>query len=103
MTNDVFNGLIVGMESVVKYNPDYAYFGLLGDPFDKKQHPNQQGGLDKYVHVINFMSGEWCLKKLYQNKKGLHFKHAGYIPMYLDDFTKECIYAERQIKFPDED
>ena len=70
-------------------------FGILDKPFDHKQHPNQQGGLDKYIRVINFDSGEECLNKLYENTKGLHFKQRG--THYLSEFTKEAIYIPFQI------
>ena len=53
-----------------------GFFGLIKEPFEHKQHPNQQNGLDLYVEVVNFHSGEHCLKKLYENTKGLHFKHS---------------------------
>lgn len=72
----------------VRYDPSYPHFGLVGAPTPHKQHSNQQGGLDLYVRVINFATGEECFKKLYQNKRGLYFKHTGYSPMYLDAFTK---------------
>lgn len=65
----------------------YPHFALIEGPYDKKQHINQQCGLDKYVTVINLETGERCCKKLYENTKGLHFKHTGYSPMYLSDFT----------------
>ena len=71
----------------VKFDPAYPVFGLVGEPHDHRQHPNQQAGLDQYVHVVNFDTGERCHKKLYENARGLHFKHTGYSPMYLSDFT----------------
>jgi hypothetical protein len=73
----------------VKYDPSYPHFGLTYGPVPHKQHPNQRAGLDLYVGVVNFDTGEMCFKKLYQNTRGLHFKHTGYSPMYLDDFTAE--------------
>jgi hypothetical protein len=72
----------------IKVDPNYPYFGLVGEPVEHKQHQNQQKGLDLYVRVINLETGENCFKKLYENKTGLHFKHTGYSPMYLKDFTK---------------
>ena len=71
----------------VRYDPAYPHFGLDGEPFEHDQHPNQQLGLDLYIHVINFDTGERCCKKLYKNTLGLYFKHSGYSPMYLTDFT----------------
>ena len=82
-----------------------GFFGVLEDPKSHKQHPNQQNGLDLYIKLINFESGEVCLKKLYQNKKGLHFKHSvshwssqdtkGV--HYLSEFTKDFLYVPFQI------
>lgn len=83
----------------VKYDPNYAHFGLVGEPEEHKQHPNQQNGLDLYVRVINFDTGEQCFKKLYENKSGLHFKHSGYSPMYLKDFTDDCTVIPFQVVY----
>lgn len=83
----------------VKYDPRYPTFGMVGEPHAHKQHPNQQAGLDQYVHVINFETGERCHKKLYANKAGLHFKHTGYSPMYLADFTAEAVVVPFQVQF----
>lgn len=74
----------------VKYNPRYPHFGLEGSPVPHGQHPNQRNGLDLYVHVVNFDTGERCFKKLYENTKGLHFKHTGYQPMYLAEFVESA-------------
>lgn len=63
---------------VVKYNNKYPHFGLVGHPVSKKQHSNQQNGLDLYVTVVNFDTGEECFKKLYLGKRGVYFKHTGY-------------------------
>lgn len=71
----------------VKYDPNYPHFGLKDGPEPHPQHPNQQRGLDLYVRVVNFDTGEVCYKKLYENKLGLHFKHTGYTPIYLQDLT----------------
>lgn len=84
----------------VKYDPDYAVFGMVGEPHPHKQHPNQQAGLDEYVRVINFDTGEQCHKKLYRNARGLHFKHTGYSPMYLADFTGTAEVIPFQVAFP---
>lgn len=73
----------------VKYDPNYPTFGIVEGPIEHKQHPNQQRGLDLYVRAINFETGEQCFKKLYEGKRGLHFKHTGYSPMYLDDFVAD--------------
>lgn len=81
----------------VQYDPDYPCFGLIGQPVEHQQHPNQQGGLDLYVNVINFDSGERCFKKLYENSQGLHFKHTGYSPMYLEKFTATGVVIPFQV------
>jgi len=86
----------------VKCNPRDPTFGLEGDPVDHKQHQNEQKGLDLYVNVVNFYTGEWCFKKLYENTKGLHFKHTGYGSMYLKNFTQEVkVYPFQVIFDPD--
>lgn len=87
----------------VAYDPRYAHFGLIGEPEPHKQHCNQQGGLDLYVRVINFDTGEECHKKLYLNKTGLHFKHTGYSPMYLKDMTATATVYPFQVIFTKED
>lgn len=81
----------------VKYDPNYPAFGLYDGPMPHKQHPNQQAGLDRYVRVINFDTGESCFKKLYENRRGLHFKHTGYSPMYLADFTADATVIPFQV------
>lgn len=81
----------------VKYDRHYPHFGLIGDPVEHEQHTNQQKGLDVYVHVINFDTGEKCFKKLYENKTGLHFKHTGYSPMYLADMTSLALVYPFQV------
>lgn len=76
-------------EIAVKYDPNYPYFGLVEGPVEHEQHPNQRKGLDLYVRVVNFDTGENCFKKLYENSRGLHFKHTGYSSMYLKDFVAD--------------
>lgn len=83
----------------VTYDPSYPTFGLIGEPHAHKQHQNQQAGLDLYVHVVNFDTGERCHKKLYENGRGLHFKHTGYSPMYLEDFTAGAVVTPFQVTF----
>lgn len=84
---------------VVKIDTRYPHFGLIGEPKPHKQHPNQQNGLDLYVDVVNLDTGEKCFKKLYRNTKGLHFKHTGYSPTYLDDMTGEATVYPFQVHF----
>lgn len=89
------------MEAIdARFDPNYRHFGLVGDPTPHEQHPNQRKGLDLYVTVINFDTGERCFKKLYEGKRGLHFKHTGYSPMYLSDFTHRCTVIPFQVDFP---
>lgn len=77
------------METIpCKIDQRYPHFGLVSEPTPHKQHPNEQNGLDLYVEVYNLDTGERCWKKLYENSKGLHFKHTGYSPMYVSDFQQ---------------
>ncbi len=62
-----------------------GYLSIHKAPYGKKQHPNQQGGLDLYVDVIDECTGNLNKVKLYENKKGLHFKKNG--THYLDEFV----------------
>lgn len=84
----------------VKYDPNYPKFGLIDGPTPHKQHPNQRAGLDLYVRVVNFDTGETCFKKLYDGKRGLHFKHTGYSPMYLCDFVQDGTVIPFQTSLP---
>ncbi len=81
---------------IIKSNDD---FGIVDDPVDHQQHPNQQEGLDRYIKVVNFQTGVVCFKKLYQNTKGLYFKHTGYSPMYLNEFSKKVKWVPFQILY----
>jgi len=83
----------------VKYDPNYPAFGLVEGPIEHRQHPNQRAGLDLYVTVINFETGETCFKKLYENKRGMHFKHTGYSPTYLADMTAEGAVHPFRVEF----
>jgi len=83
---------------VVTYDPSYPVFGLVGEPKPHERHPNQRKGLDLYVRVVNFDTGETCFKKLYEGKRGLHFKHTGYSPMYLADFTARGTVIPFQVR-----
>lgn len=76
----------------VKTNGDFA---LLVEPYAKKQHPNQQNGLDKYVDVLDLGTGLVNSVKLYENSKGLHFKKGG--THYLSSFTRECVVVPYQV------
>lgn len=71
-------------------------FSMIREPYDKKQHPNQQSGLDCYVDVLDEATGNINSVKLYENKRGLHFKKGG--THYLDDFTKDNVYVPYQVR-----
>ena len=73
-----------------------GWFSILIPPYDKKQHPNQQQGLDKYVDVVNHHTSNINSVKLYENTKGLHFKADGGTH-YLDEFNKDIVYVPFQI------
>lgn len=72
-----------------------GYFSIVKDPYDKKQHQNQQEGLDKYVDVLDHDTGVINSVKLYVNTKGLHFKKRG--SWYLSEFTLKYRYIPYQI------
>ena len=73
-----------------------GYFSIIKEPYDKKQHINQQEGLDKYIDVLDHDTGVVNKVKLYENTKGLHFKKRG--SWYLNEFTKDYLYVPFQIK-----
>jgi len=72
-----------------------GHFSIVKDVYDKKQHPNQQGGLDKYIDVLDHDTGNINRVKLYKNTKGLRFKKDG--SWYLSDFNKIYRYIPFQI------
>lgn len=71
-----------------KHNGNIA---LISEPYAKKQHPNQQCGLDKYIDILDLGTGMVNTVKLYENTKGLHVKKGG--SHYLDEFTDECLIS----------
>ena len=73
-----------------------GWFSIVKEPYDKKQHPNQQQGLDRYVDVLNHYTGNINTVKLYENKKGFHFKADG-STHYLLEFVDEIVYVPFQI------
>lgn len=70
-------------------------FSIVKNVYDKRQHPNQQCGLDRYVDILDHYTGKINSVKLYQNTKGLHFKKGG--TWYLDDFVQDYLYVPFQI------
>ena len=83
-----------------------GFFGILNGPTKEHKYPEHKlGELAEYIELINFSSGEFCRKKIYENTKGKHFKHSsGYHrhqdsagTHYLKDFTEEALYVPFQI------
>lgn len=72
-----------------------GYFSIVKNIYAKNQHPNQQRGLDKYIDVLDHGTGNVNIVKLYENKKGLHFKKHG--TWYLSEFTKNYLYLPYQV------
>lgn len=68
-----------------------GFIALLCEPYEKKQHPSQQEGLDKYVDILDLSTGMVNTVKLYENTKGLHIKKGG--SHYLDKFNDKCIIS----------
>lgn len=82
--------------SIVKFNlKSNGLFSIIKKTYNKKQHPNEQCGMDKYVDVLDHSTGRVNAVKLYKNKKGLHFKKQG--SWYLDGFTQNYLYVPYQI------
>lgn len=85
------------MSEIKKYKLlSNGWFAIVKEPYDKKQHPNQQCGLDHYVDVLNQYTGRVNSVKLYANTKGLHFKADG-STHYLGEFTSYIIHVPYQI------
>lgn len=72
-----------------------GHFSITQRPYGKKQHPNQQGGLDLYVQILDHETGQINTVKLYENSKGLHFKKRG--SWYLSEFIQDVIFVPFQI------
>ena len=83
------------MEIKKKTLKSNGYFSILRDRYSKKQHPNQQCGLDEYIDVVDHDTGLVNSVKLYENTKGLHFKKCG--SWYLSKFTQKYLYVPYQI------
>lgn len=80
----------------VEHLKSNGYFSILRGPFAQDQHPNQQGGLDLYVDVIDHSTGNVNNVKLYANKQGkLYFKKNG--SWYLELFTQTFTYIPFQM------
>lgn len=77
---------------VVKSN---GSFSIIKGPYSRKQHSNQQKGLDLYVDVLDHSTGHINRVKLYSNTKGLHFKKYG--SHYLDEFDTDYAYVPFQM------
>lgn len=73
-----------------------GYFCILTEPYKGRKDYVIQNSSNMYIDVINMSTGEKCVKKLYKNTKGLHFKHKGFKPSYLSDFDKFTNYIPLQ-------
>lgn len=73
-----------------------GWFAVVKEPYDKKQHQNEQCGLDTYIDVLNQYTGRINSVKLYENTKGFHFKADG-STHYLDEFTSYITHVPYQI------
>lgn len=73
--------------------------GIIGEPYEHKQHKNQQCGLDLYIEVLNLDTYRSNYVKLYKNSKGLHFKVNG--THYLDEFKFKGVYIPNQVILED--
>lgn len=80
-------------------------FAISGEPYKRKQHTNQQNGLDIYVNLLNLRTGNWNTCKLYKNTKGYHAKLSGFSPVYLQSFTKlvEVVFYDYRMSDVDVD
>jgi len=83
------------MEIIKTHVKSNGSFSIVEGPYEKKQHPNQQQGLDIYVDALDHSTGNINTVKLYNNKKGLHFKKDG--SHYLSDFTMDYLWVPFQI------
>jgi hypothetical protein len=70
-------------------------FSITKPTHDRAQHPNQQGGLDKYIEVLDHDTGNINAVKLYETKHGVCFKKKG--TWYLNGFTQDSVYVPFQI------
>ena len=59
------------------------------------------GGTDFCVDVLDFGTGEINSVRIYENRKGLHFKKYG--SHYLSDFTQECVITPYRVASADGD
>ena len=64
---------------------------VIGEPYGKKQHPNQQCGTDEYVDIIDLRTGQLGSVKIYINKTGRHIKKGEVF--YLDRMKKEIEFC----------
>ena len=69
-------------------------YSLVDGPFEQKQHPNQQNGLDLYVKILDHTTDNINIVKLYENKNGLFFKKKG--NHYLKNFRTHILYVPSQ-------
>ena len=80
-----------------------GWFGLFEIVENVKKYHAEWEGTDDCIRVLNFCNGEVCFKRVYENNKGLHFKHTGAryedspTVHYLKDFTETVTYIPYQI------
>lgn len=79
-----------------KTNGD-VLFAIINGPYSKKQHVNQRCGIDEYVDVVDISTGRINSVKLYENKKGKHFKKNG--SHYISNFVNEVKVVPFQCYF----
>ena len=84
------------MDKILQYRlKSNGIFSIKKDRYPKKQHPNQQEGMDEYIDVVDHGTGNINSVKLYKNTKGVYFKKNG--NHYLHDFIKTVGYVPFQI------
>ena len=84
------------MKSITSYElKSNGKFSIVNHSYYKKQHSNQQNGIDMYVDVLDHSTGIVNSVKLYENTKGIHFKKGG--NHYLPEFVLDYIYIPLQI------
>lgn len=83
-------------KETIKHN---GLFALIRDAYENEKHPNQQGGTDFCVDVLDFGTGQLNTVRLYENTKGLHFKKYG--THYLSNFNMECLVTPYRVTTTD--
>ena len=90
--------MVDSFKVVLGMSDNFMNVMMLGNPYEKKQHPNQQCGTDEYVDVIDLRTGERGSVKIYVNTKGKHIKKNGVF--YIDEMninTEVCEFQFRKV------